>query len=211
MTQSICSTLVLSAALILGCGTAYAASVTVTFDPVGPTGDAEQSGTVTTQGFNFTSASFHTVCEGGCVANGTEYLASLANFDSPVVVTSVSGQPFSLSGLDAAKLFLTPGGVFGSPNADTLNLSGTLTGGGTVSTLLTLPAEGAFSKFAVTGFTNLNSLTISGSTAGMDGSWAVDNLVFSTASAAAPEPGPATFIPLALGLLLGWARLKRRA
>jgi hypothetical protein len=163
----------------------------ITFDSISPPGNAIQTGTVTTQGFNFTSPSFHvidqpTLCAGGCVDNGSQYLAVAGpDLDSPVGVTSMSGEVFSVSRLDAGKLFLTPGGLGADPNADTLTLLGTLGRGGTISTSLILPAEGSFTTFSLTGFTNLTSLTISGTGGGStDASWAVDNLVAS----AVPEP-----------------------
>ncbi len=169
-------------------------AATITFDQLPPSGNAIQSGTVSTQGFNFTSPSFHIVdqpnsCAGGCVDNGSQYLAVVGpGLDSPVVVTNTAGQTFSVSTLDAARLFLTPGGLNGNPNADTLNLLGTLSSGGTVSASLSLPTEGAFNTFNLSGFTGLMSLTISGTGGGSaDASWALDNLVVSSASSV-PEP-----------------------
>ncbi len=181
----------------------------VTFDLIAPPGNAVQSGTLTTQGFNFTSQSFHVIdqpslCAGGCVDDGSQYLAVAGpGLDSPVTVTTAGGQLFSVSGFDAAKLFLTPGGLSGNPNADSLDLLGTLSGGGTVSTSLVLSAEGLFRTFTLTGFTNLTSLTISGTGGGdPDASWAVDNL----AVLAAPEPS--TMLLVGCALLGALARLR---
>ncbi len=175
---------------------------TVTFDQILVTDNDIQSGTITTQGFNFSSSSFHIVndpaaCAGGCVDDGSQYLAVVGPaLDSAVTVTSAGGQPFSVTGLDGAKLFLTPGGLAGAPNADTLDLLGMASGGGTISISLTLPAEGSFSTFALSGFTNLTSLVISGTGGGStDASWAVDNLV------AGQVPEPSTFMLLGSGVL----------
>ncbi len=167
----------------------------ITFDQIPSPNNAIQTGTITTQGFNFTSSSFHIIdqpglCAGGCVDEGSQYLAVIGpGLDAPVVVTNAAGQAFSVSGLDAAKLFLTPGGLDGYPNANTLDLSGTLSGGRTVSAYLTLPSEGSFSTLNLSGFTGLTSLTISGTGGGeADASWALDNLIVSSAGSSTPEP-----------------------
>ncbi len=181
---------------------------TVTFDLLPPPGNAIQSGTVATQGFNFTSDSFHIIdqpalCAGGCVDDGSQYLAVAGpSLDSPVVVTTAGGQLFSVFGFDAAKLFLTQGGLDGNPNADSLVLLGTLSGGATVTTSFVLPVEGSFSTFSLSGFTNLTSLTIAGTGGGStDASWGVDNLAVS----AVPEPS--TFV--LVGCVF-WGALARR-
>ena len=185
----------------------------ITFDQLPPSGNAIQSGTVTTQGYNFTSPSFHVIdqpslCAGGCVDNGSMYLAVVGpGLDSPVVVTNASAMPFSVSALDAAKLFLTPGGITGDPNADTLDLMGTLTGGATLSASLTLPAEGVFNTFNLSGFTGLTSLTISGTGGGSsDASWAVDNIVASNGTV--PEPATMSLILGAFFLFVTVRRLR---
>ncbi len=182
-------------------------AATITFDQIPVTENDLQSGTITTQGFDFTSASFHIIndpgaCAGGCVDDGSQYLAVVAPLlDSPVTVTSAGGGLFSVTGLDGAKLFLTPGGLGGAPNADTLDLLGNLAGGGTVSTSLTLGTEGSFETFSLAGFSNLTSLVISGTGGGSnDASWAVDNLV----ALAVPEPSG---LGLMSGAALGFAAL----
>ncbi len=173
----------------------------ITFDSYPVTDNDLQSGTITTQGFNFTADSFNIInvpgdCAGGCVDDGSQYLASSG---STVTVTSANGLPFSVSSLDAARLFLTPGGLASNPNADTLDLLGTLMGGGTVSASLTLPLEGSFSTFTLTNFADLSSLAISGTAGGVSGaSWALDNLVGGTV----PEPGSFLLAGLALGCTL---------
>lgn len=203
--------------LLMAAGLAFAVlpleADVVTFDQVPPPDNAIQSGTVTTQGFNFTSASFHIIdqpslCAGGCVDDGSQYLAVAGpGIDSPVVVTTAGGQTFSVSGLNAAKLFLTPGGLGDDPNADTLNLLGVLSGGKTVSTSFSLPAEGSFGTFALSGFSNLTSLTISGTGGGSpDASWAVDNLVAS----AVPEPSMTVLVACALFSILIGVRFTAR-
>lgn len=171
------------------------AATVITFDGILVSDNDLQSGTVTPQGFDFTSQSFHinndpSACPGGCVDDGSQYLAVAGpGEDSAVTVTSTDHGPFSVSALDAAKLWLTSGGLNGYPNADTLDLTGTLSAGGTISISLTLPAEGLFNTYSLTGFTNLSSFTISGTGGGStDASWAVDNLVVSEASTATPEP-----------------------
>ncbi len=183
---------------------------TVTFDPF-PFNDSRiLSGTVTIEGFDFTSAHFHIVgvpnpC---CVSDGTKYLG-VDGFalGFPVTMTEHGGGTFSVLGLDAAKLFLQVGGNGpGFPNAVTLDLLGNVLGGGTVNTSLLLPPEGSFSTFTVSGFSNLTSLVISGSVPGVtdDASWAVDNIAVSTV----PEPG--TLVLLVTGILSLAGGLRRR-
>jgi len=171
------------------------------FNSVGPTGNGMQSGAITVGDFNFTSPSFHIIddpasCAGGCIDFGSESLAYLGpNFDSPVTITAVGGGTFSFASLDAARLFLTPGGIGSFTNAATVNLAGTLQGGVTVNQALTLGTEGVISTFALSGFTNLSSVTLSGTYNGSDASFGVDNLNLSLATAT-PEPS-------SLGLLFG--------
>lgn len=180
----------------------------ITFDSYPVVDNDQQSGTITTQNYNFTADSFAIInipgdCAGGCVDDGSQYLASTG---STVTVTQASGLPFSLSSLDAARLFLTPGGIGSFPNADTLDLIGTLMNGSTVSASLTLPLEGSFQTFSITGFQDLSSLAISGTAGGVSGaSWAVDNLVVGTV----PEPANFLLLSLATGLGFAWFRPRR--
>lgn len=187
----------------------------VTFNGVPASDNPIYIDPLTTGGFVFSptgGGSFHVIgtpslCAGGCVDNGSTYLAVAGPaLDSPVLMTSVSGKPFSITSLDAAKLFLTPGGLGGLPNADTLDLLGTFAGGGTITVSLTLPAEGSFSAFPLSGFTNLSSLQISGSVIGgsTDASWAVDNLV-----ATVPEPSFVWLLGMEIGGLIALRRFPR--
>ena len=185
-----------------------AAAEVITFDSYPVSDNDLQSGTITTQGFNFTADTFYIVnapgdCAGGCVDDGSQFLASTG---STVTVTNPRNIGFSLAGLDSARLFLTPGGIASLPNADTLNLLGTLMNGSTVSTSLTLPLEGSFQTFAIGGFDDLKSLAISGTANGVGGaSWALDNLVV----AAVPEPAALMAMCGALGLVLALASRRR--
>ncbi len=206
MKKTICKTLMIFA------GAAFGLSAgTITFDQIAVTNNDIQSGTITTQGFDFTSSSFHTInnpagCAGGCVDDGSQYLAVAGpSVDSPVTITTAGGQAFSLTSLDGGKLFLTPGGLTGLPNADTLDLMGAIKGGGTVSASLTLPAEGTFKLFSLSGFTDLTSVVIWGTGGGStDASWAVDNL----AATAIPEPSTLLLLTFAALVLLAGCRLR---
>ena len=179
---------------VITCATLPATATVLNFNSVGPTGNAMQSGTITVGNFNFTSPSFHIIdnpasCAGGCIDFGSESLAYLGpNFDSPVTITAANGGTFSFTSVDAAPLFLTPGGIGSFANADTVNITGTVQGGVTVNLArLTLGTEGVVSTYNLNAFTNISSATLSGSYKGGDGSFGVDNLNLSLATAT-PEP-----------------------
>lgn len=197
----------LATALLLVAGSA--AADVITFDSYPVLDNDLQSGTITTQNFNFTADSFYIVnmpgdCAGGCVDDGSPYVASTG---STITITRSANLPFSLVGLDAARLFLTPGGIGSFPNADTLDVVGTLMNGSTVSKSLTLPLEGSFGTFTLAGFQDLSSLAISGTAGGIDGaSWAADNIALT----AIPEPGDFLLVAPALAAMFAWVRFRRR-
>ena len=71
---------------------------------------------------------------GGCADNGTVYIAEEAgSLGLPITMVSESGGPFSLIGFDGAQLLLddAAAGAGGNPNATSVDLTGTFSGGGT--------------------------------------------------------------------------------
>lgn len=105
-------------------------------------------------------------------------------------LTLTGTAPFSISSIDAGAFLV--GGLAG-----TLDLIGNLVGGGTI--MQTLNADDSFETFALSGFSNLSSLTLIGyTTIGIS----IDNLVIEVAAASVPEPGSLALGGLALlGLL----------
>lgn len=171
-------------------------------------------------GFTFTSSHMHTVDSpticlyGGCVDDGTTYLSEEAgSLGGPITMSSTNGSAFNLLGFDGAEVFLDAAAASagGFPNANMINVVGTLMGGGTVSALLSLDglADGAggiadFQSFNLAGFTNLSSVVFSGLTdTGGTGGISLDNLNV----ASVPEPG--SLLLLGIGLL-GFSVVRRR-
>jgi len=195
---------------------AGAQAVVVTFDDIPNTGNSIRSTPVVSFGFSFVSAHYHILdtpglCTGGCVSDGSQYLAADApNLAFPVAMTSVGGDPFSLTSLDGAKLWLTPGGLPGFENARTLEVEGTFMGGGSIHASFLLPAEGSFSSFLFpAGWDNLASVVFSGDLPGLtnNASWAVDNI---NATAGPVIPEPTTSLLLGAGLCALGRRYRQR-
>ena len=180
------------------------------------------SGALNVEGYIFTSGHFHiTDAPSGCVYggctpfNGTQYFSIDGPvLGLPVVMTAEGGAAFDLYSLQAARLFADGDTAEASTffyNAELLQLTGTLQGGGTVSTSLALPATPGFGTFLLPStFVNLVSLSISGSVPGItdNASWAIDNLDATLQLADPPNavegelPEPAAVLLTAAGLLL---------
>jgi hypothetical protein len=149
---------------------------TVTVDGVNGTGNpilttltvVEQGQTVT-----FTSGHFHAIGDpgiclfGGCVSNGTVYLAEEAgSLGLPINMAKVGG--FNLYSFQVAQMFNDDAAAAagGFPNAVTVRVVGNLTGGGSVTAFCPIPNTG-FAQCTLPGtFANLRSATFSGLTAG---------------------------------------------
>jgi hypothetical protein len=169
-----------------------------------------------TDGFTFTSGHFHIidnapqcVFDGCAPINGTQYLAS----DGPllgqaVVMTRTDGGTFRVDSLQASRLFAndTDAEALGFMNASTLLLVGALSGGGTVSVQVALPAMPAFNSFTLPAeFTELTSLTISGLVPGItdSASWGVDSIEVELV------PEPRTVFMLLTGCCAALLRLRK--
>ncbi len=205
--------------LVMWVGQAQA--TTVTFDSVPSVGNPILT-SLTTQGFTFTSGHFHTMDSptialfGGAVANGTIYIAEEAgSLGVPITMAEAGGQRFTLSSFDGAEMFLDPAAAAagGFPNANQINVVGSLWGGGTVSAMFPLDgiADGAggaadFQTFALpASFTNLTSVVFSGAVVtGLPGGISLDNINTSTI----PAPGAILLGAMGAGLV-GWLRRRR--
>src|SRR5215475_5657339 len=208
-----CWFLLLVAAVVFAVSFDARADTIITFDSVPSVGNPIRTTPLTTDGFTFTSLHYHiidtpSVCLGGCVSDGTNYIAvDGPTLGFPLVMTEAGGGTFSLISLDAAKELLTIGGLPGFPDAITFDVSGSLSGGGTVSAYFTLPSEGSFGNFVLPAtFTNLTSVTFSGTAPGTsDASWGADNI-----RVAAAVPEPSTLLLFTTGVLGLRALLRRK-
>lgn len=198
---------------LLSIGASGAAGAVINFDSVvNGSPNQEYNTSLTTQGYTFTSAHFHindtpASCSfGGCTTlNGTQYI----NVDGPqlgfsVVMTRQGGGTFNATSIQASRLFVdgTTSALANFPNADFLVLTGALSGGGTVSVSIPLPALPGFNTFALPGtFVSLSSLTMSGEVTGLtdDASWAADGIDVTDI----PEPATVLLTAAGLAMLFG--------
>jgi hypothetical protein len=196
---------------MLGGGAAQAD--VLTFDEL-PSTDAIFSH-ITYGEYEFDSDHFHTFGAtpyyDNVVWNGTTFLGYESGRGHPLVMTRTDGGAFSLEALDVGEFFNYENGD--RPNAQLLDITGTLASGGTVSYQLTLDyifdgryGQPDFQTFQLPGlFTNVTSIVFTGLRFnGWDGGVSIDNLVVSV-----PEPG--TLALLGAGLLMVGAARRRKA
>lgn len=158
--------------------------------------------------FDFESAGWGVFgpASGACCGvnyNGTAALFADGDRDGQranVVMTKVGGGTFDVSALDAAVYWV------GAPDG-TIELTGTLFGGGTVSAALDV--SGGWQSFSLgSGFSNLVSLTFQDSMSGAFLSapgFGIDNIN------TAPVPEPEAYVLMLLGLgVLGVRRFMQR-
>ncbi len=160
--------------------------------------------------FDFTSAGWGVFGPGSGACcdvnyNGTTSLFADGDRDGQrafVVMTKVGGGTFDVSALDAAVYWI------GAPDG-TIELTGALSGGGTVSASLNV-GQGWQSFALGGGFSNLVSLTFQDSVSGAflaAPGFGIDNVN----TAPVPEPETYALMLLGLGALLGVRRLSQRA
>jgi hypothetical protein len=126
--------------------------------------------------------------------NGTHYLVYLAGGSGDTFMQS-NRSPFNLSSIDL-------GGWLNAASSSALTITGNQVGGTSVSSKVTF-ANNNFSTFALSGFTNLQSVNL-GTVDGV-AYVAVDNIV------TAPVPEPETYALLLGGLgVLGAVARRRR-
>ena len=195
--------LVAASALIVASGATQAA--TVTFDDLTPAGNAIATA-VTTDGFDFVGGHFHIIdtFDARLVSSGSFYLTAEAAsaLGQPVTMTESTGALFTLNGLDVAELWLP-----GESLNDFLDvkLTGNQFGGGVLTHTVRLDGirdgvggVGDFQSVALVGWTNLESVTITGQNSfGGFGDYSIDNLTVNVV----PEPETYALMLLGLGVL----------
>lgn len=195
-----------------------ATAATSNFDDIPNTGNAVQSGTVTSGGLDFNGAHYHIIdsADTRVVRNAsTSYLAAEAaqGLGRPVTFGLTGGGLFTLNSIDVAEIWLP-----GEPLNDFLEvtfLGQQGGGGGLLSQSFTLDGlrDGAggiadFQTVLFAGWTNMQFVTVSGRNAnGAFGDYAIDNIVFNDDGAV---PEPATWALLILGFGMVGHRIRQR-
>jgi hypothetical protein len=144
------------------------------------------------------------VCAPACASNGTNAFYSFNT--GSLSITGGGAAGFSLTSLDAAQTFTQSNRVLD------FVITGSLVGGGTVSSQITTAPGGAdvFQTFLLPGtFTGLSSVTIAGIDPYPTLEFSVDNIVLNGGVAAVPEPSTLVLLVGGLGVLGAAARRRR--
>jgi hypothetical protein len=189
----------------------------IDFEGVPSAGNPIRSGTLTVDGFDFTSDHFHIIDSpgiclfGGCVSPEQYIWEEAGPLGLPITMTKSGGGTFSFDGFDADQAFnnSTAAAAGGFPNASFFDVFITFGGGGT--TLLSFGGDNApsFQTFGV-GLNNVVSAVFSGrSVTGGPGGVAIDNISVRVGETPVPEPG--TLLLLGAGMAaLGRRQLRRQ-
>ena len=163
-------------------------------------------------GFTFTSSHFHTVSSGslcgsgGCADDGSGYIGEEdGGLGDNIYMAKDDGGIFSLTGFDAAELFVSAPSAY--PNANWITVVGDLFGGGTISASFNLDGivDGAGGNadfqtfFMAPGFSNLIGVSFGGYTFDGTGGLALDNIMVDM-SVNLPEPQ--ALLLMMIGLLM---------
>lgn len=161
---------------------------------------------VVDQGFTFSSDHFHVLCALPAITNGTVTIGHEgAGLGLPIHMTR--GSAFSMQAFDGAQLFASPDAAY--PDATHIDVVGTYSGGGTVTSTFSL-VTGTFTTYTFGAeWTDLVSVAFNGYVVGgsANAGYQLDNIVVDGVRTVVPEPG--TYAMLALGLS-GLAAANRR-
>jgi hypothetical protein len=193
------------AVLCLGC---LITNATVTFNSFPVVDNDIQSGTHAIEGYNFTSAHWHVINDffpGISQPTDGQYLGlDGPTLAFPITMSQVGGGSFSLLDFMGNELWnsVPPG----FPNATSIELTGNVHGGGTVTTSLALDGDPTVWQHFVVNWNNLDSVVFSGN---LDYSIAIDSINVVSV------PEPSTLLISALGLVgagvTGLVRRNRRS
>jgi hypothetical protein len=182
---------------------------TITFDSPGSPG-AVQLLTADFQSYTFSSVdSFNHVLSGhfsnAVSHNGTSFLVVSPNATGALIM-SRGGAAFSISSFDADTFVHIQG-------ATTITVTGTLSGGGTVSQTFVTDTVGDgpgpladFQTFSLVGFNDLVSVQFSS----VSKAFTIDNLNVTASSAPVPEPASVLLLGSGLAGFAGFVRRQRR-
>ena len=188
----------------------------IDFEGVPSAGNPIRSGTLTVDGFDFTSDHFHIIdnpggCSfGGCASPDQYIFEEAGSLGEAITMTKTGGGTFTFDGFDADQAFNNSAAAAagGFPNASIFDVFITFADSST--TLLSLGGDGvpSFQHFGV-GLDNVVSAVFSGRTvAGGPGGIAIDNISVGAGETPVPEPG--TLLLLGAGMaVLGRRRLRK--
>jgi hypothetical protein len=198
------------AALILAGSIGNAQAAVITFEDLPLDPPATPGGDRTSGGFLFDTLIDHSHIDDGTswgTSNGSNIMVIDAfGAANNVTFSPIGGGPFALAEIDFSKA-----NTFSTTSAQSVQVTGNLSGGGTVSTTVPLTSF-SFTTFAFdASWTNLSSVVLNGVGATCCGAlpgnyFAIDNIVVS----AVPEPAMMSLVGLGSAFLLGRRRRNRR-
>ena len=178
------------------CFSSLVTTATVTFNSFFAGNNDIQNGTHAIEGYNFSSPHWHIINDffpGISPPTDGQYLGidgPAAGYGLPVTMSQVGGSPFSLLDFMGNELWTSVPAGF--PNATSIELTGNVHGGGTVSTSLALDGNANVWQHFVVNWNNLDSVVFSGN---LDYSIAIDSLNVVSV------PEPSTLLLSTLGLI----------
>lgn len=192
---------------LLAIASTTTAAATITFE-----GHPDDGASVQTQdGFTFTfNAAGWGIFTDGFVGGGAPYTQNgttrlVASGDrngtrASVTMTRTGGGTFSVQGFDAASMF--PG------LTDRMSILGNLSGGGTVSDLISV--DDTFDSYALAGFAGLDSIVFSDALPGnfREHGFSIDNIIVDGATV--PEPGSLALFGFAVAGMAATRSRRRR-